>query len=71
MGHMLHAAIEKHGPKALKGLDLKGSAVEVPSICAGCKMGKSTQKPFPKSNKSTDQILKIVHSDLAGPMNSV
>ena len=41
IGHMSHAAIEKHGPKALKGLDLKRSAVEVSSICAGCKMGKS------------------------------
>ena len=33
MGHMSHAAIEKHGPKALKGLDLKESTVETPSIC--------------------------------------
>ena len=31
-------------------------------------MGKSTRKPFPKSIKSTDQILQIIHSDLAGPM---
>ena len=42
MGHMSYAAIEKHGPTALKGLDLTGSAIKVPSTCAGCKMGKST-----------------------------
>ena len=68
MGHMSHAAIERHGPTALKGLDLIESTVKAPSICAGCEMGKSTRKPFPKSIKSTDQILQIVHSDLAGPM---
>ena len=68
MGHMSHAAIEKYGPKALKGLDLDGSTASAPGICAGCEMGKSTRKQFPKSSKKTDQILEIVHSDLAGPI---
>ena len=60
--------IEKYGPTALKGLDLKGSAITVPSTCTGCEMGKSMQKPFLRSTKTMDQILQIVHSDLVGPM---
>ena len=67
---MSHAVIEKYGPKALKGLDLKESTIKMPSICARCEAGKSTQKPFPGSNKKMDQILEIVHSDLAGSMQT-
>jgi gag-polypeptide of LTR copia-type len=70
MGHMSHAAIEKYGPSALKGLNLDRSDTTIPSICAGCEAGKSTQKPFPTSIKKSDQILDIVHSDLAGPMQT-
>ena len=70
MGHMSHAAIEKHGPSALKGFNLDLSDTKVPSICAGCEAGKSTRKPFPASLKKSDQILEIVHSDLAGPMQT-
>jgi hypothetical protein len=70
MGHMSYDALEKHGPKALKGMILDRSDRETPSVCAGCKIGKSTQKPFPRSSKKSDQILKIVHSDLAGPMQT-
>jgi gag-polypeptide of LTR copia-type/Integrase core domain/GAG-pre-integrase domain len=70
MGHMSHAALEKYGPKALKGLDIKGSDAKIPSTCAGCEMGKSTRKPFPGSTKKSDQILQTIHSDLAGPMQT-
>lgn len=70
MGHMSHDVLEKHSPSALKGMDLDRSVKSVSSICAGCKAGKSTQKPFPRSSKKTDQILEIIHSDLAGLMQT-
>jgi hypothetical protein len=70
MGHMSHAAIKAHGPSALKGIILDQSDMAVPSICTGCETGKSTQKPFPGSTKKSDQILQIIHSDLAGPMQT-
>jgi len=70
MGHMSHAALKSHGPTALKGLDLLKSDLATPSVCAGCEMGKSTRKPFHASAKKSEQILQIVHSDLAGPMRS-
>ena len=70
MGHMSHAALERYGPDALKGINLDKSVKEIPSICAGCETGKSTRKSFPGSTKKTDQILQIVHSDLAGPMQT-
>ena len=57
-----------HGPKAVIGLDLDASTMAIPTMCHGCKMGKSTCKPFPGSAKTTSGILEVIHSDLAGPM---
>jgi transposase InsO family protein len=68
MGHMSHAALKAHGPTAVKGMDLGSSAGDIPTICHGCELGKSTRKPFPASSKTTNKILEVVHSDLAGPM---
>jgi transposase InsO family protein len=70
MGHMSYATLKAHGPSAVKGMDLSSSIMDIPTICHGCKLGKSTHKPFPGSNKSTSRILEIVHSNLAGPMQT-
>jgi transposase InsO family protein len=70
MGHMSHAALKAHGPAAVKGMDLGSSTMDIPTICPGCEFGKSTRKPFPASAKSTTRILEVVHSDLAGPMQT-
>jgi len=69
MGHMSHSALRAHSPKALKGLDIDESTV-APPLCHGCELGKSTRQPFPGSAKKAHRILEIVHSDLAGPMQS-
>ena len=42
LGHMSYEAIKKHCPSALKGINLDHSDKSVPSICAGCEIGKST-----------------------------
>ncbi len=70
MGHMSYATLKAHGPSAVKGMDLGSSTMDIPTICHGCELGKSTRKPFPGSTKTTSRILEIVHSDLAGPMQT-
>ena len=70
MGHMSHFALEKYGPTALKGMDLDPSDKAIPGVCAGCESGKSTRLPFPRSLKQSERILDMVHSDLAGPMQT-
>jgi hypothetical protein len=67
MGHMSHAALKSYGPSALTGMDLDSSTT-APTVCCGCKVGKSTRKPFSvSSTKRTSAILEVVHSDLTGP----
>jgi hypothetical protein len=70
MGHMSHAALKSYGPSALTGMDLDSSTT-APTVCRGCEVGKSTCKPFSvSSTKRTSAILEVVHSDLAGPMQT-
>ena len=70
MGHMSHDALKSHSPSALQGLNLSGADMAIPTLCHGCKTGKSTCKPFPSSSKKATQILELVHLDLAGPMQT-
>src|SRR5260370_24229984 len=70
MGHMSYAALKAHGPSAVQGMDFSSSTMDIPTICHGCELGKSTCKPFPGSTKTTSRILEIVHSYLAGPMQT-
>jgi hypothetical protein len=70
MGHMSHAMLKSYGPSSITGMDLDSSTT-VPEVCCGCEMGKSTRKPFSvSSTKRTTAILEVVHSDLAGPMQT-
>src|SRR6267154_1926639 len=70
MGHISHAVLKAHGPSAVKGMDFGSSTMNTPSVCHGCELGKSTRKPFPGSAKTMSRTLEIVHSDLAGPMQT-
>src|SRR5258707_13545337 len=70
MGHMSYAALKAHGPSAVQGMDFSSSTMDIPTICHGCELGKSTCKPFPGSTKTMSRILEIVHSDLAVPMQT-
>jgi hypothetical protein len=40
------------------------------SICRGCALGKNTKKAYPHSNRKTNGILDLIHSDLYGPMTA-
>ena len=70
MGHISYGALKSYGPSAIIGMDLDSSTM-APSVCHRCKVGKSTCQPFSaSSSKRTSQILEVVHSDLAGPMQT-
>ena len=62
--------LKLHGPAATIGMDLDIHAGGVPSACHGCELGKSACKPFSGSGQKTSQIFEIVHSNLAGPMQT-
>jgi hypothetical protein len=70
MGHMSHMALKSYGPAATTGMDIDASAAAIPNACRGCELGKSARKPFPSSGKKTSRIYEVVHSDLAGPMQT-
>ena len=70
MGHISPNTLKTYGPTALTGMDLDASTTAL-DVCPGCKLSKSTHKPFSMSStKRTTQILEVVHSDLAGPMQT-
>ncbi len=46
MGHMSHMALKTHGPSATAGMDINGSAMNIPNTCLGCEAGKSARQPF-------------------------
>jgi len=41
------------------------------SICRRCALGKNTKKAYPHSNKKTNGILDLIHSDLYGLMTAL
>src|ERR1700677_1755559 len=70
MGHISYAALKSYGPSALTGMDLD-SSTSAPSVCRGCAVAKSMCQPFsPSKSKQTTEILQVVHSDLAGPLQT-
>jgi hypothetical protein len=38
------------------------------SVCRGCALCKNTKKPYPRSNRKSNGILDLIHSDICGPM---
>lgn len=40
-------------------------------ICRGCSLGKNSKKYFLNSNRRSKEILRLVHSDLHGPMSAL
>jgi hypothetical protein len=40
------------------------------SVCKGCSLSKNTKKPYPLSNRKSNGILDLIHSDLCGPMTA-
>jgi hypothetical protein len=60
-----------------KGKTIEDAVVILPKckvdhegICKGCVQGKNIKNPFPKSDSKEEGILKLIHSDVCGPMPS-
>src|SRR6202158_6036634 len=71
MGHISHNALKTYSPSATTGMDFNGSATTDTPVCSGCEFGKSTCQPFSASTtQRTSRIFEVVHSDLAGPMQT-
>ena len=57
-------ALKMYGPSATTGMDFDSSTAAIPNICHGCKLGKSTCKPFSGSGKKMSWIFEVVHGNL-------
>jgi hypothetical protein len=71
-----HKRFEHINYNSLPGLQkmVKGMPVfpfEHDSICRGCALGKSTKKAYPHSNRKTNGILHLIHSDPFGPITAL
>ena len=69
MGHMSHNALKRY-KDSVKGIDIDSSVDPNQSPCPGCELGKQTRLSFHGSSKRSDRRLRIIHSDLAGPMQT-
>jgi hypothetical protein len=52
----------------VEGMDIVGSRSPPKSKCGPCLQGKQTCAPFPPSQSHTSKVLKLMHSDLHGPL---
>jgi hypothetical protein len=69
MGHMSNQALKRY-KDSVKGITLDPTEVNDNAPCTGCELGKQTWISFPGSSKHLDQRLRIIHLDLAGPMQT-
>ena len=69
MGHMSYNALKRYS-QSVKGITLDPSKDQDLTPCPGCELGKQTRSSFLGSSKRSDRRLRIIHSDLAGPMQS-
>ena len=67
MGHMSSQALKRY-KDSVKGIVINPSESIAHQPCTGCALGKQTRSPFPGSTKRSDRRLRIIHSDLMGPM---
>jgi transposase InsO family protein len=69
MGHMSYNALKRY-KDSVKGISITTSLDPTQSPCPGCELGKQTRSSFQGSSKRSDRRLRIIHSDLAGPMQT-
>jgi hypothetical protein len=67
LGHLNYNALPSL-QKMVTGMPV--FSVEHDSIYKGCSLGKNTKKPYPLSNRKSNGILDLIHSDLCGPMSA-
>jgi hypothetical protein len=67
LGHLNYNALPSL-QKMVTGMPV--FSVEHDSVCKGCSLGKNIKKPYHLSNRKSNGILDLIHSDLCGPMST-
>lgn len=70
MGHVNVQTLLKMKNDTAYGIEFDDDDHEIKK-CEVCARGKQCQKPFPKSETSSQHPLELVHSHLAGPMENI
>lgn len=65
MGHLNYNSVKKLADGVACGMRISN---ENHGDCTVCPMGKQTRIPFSKSGSRAEELLEVIHSDVAGPM---
>lgn len=68
-GHLNTDSLKRMRDGIVTGMHFKDAKITI-SNCKICAMGKQPRLPFKPSQTQTKSILEIIHSDLAGPMET-
>lgn len=69
LGHMNYDNMKKMRDGAVNGVKFRDGKIGMQN-CDICAEAKQNRLPFGHSNSTTKEILELVHSDLAGPMET-
>lgn len=70
LGHVNFQTLKRMKSNPMYGIKFDDDGNEVQN-CVVCAKGKHTRNSFTKSETTTKQVLELVHSDLAGPMENI
>lgn len=70
LGHVNGATLLKM-KNVVDGLKLISTDLTDVNNCKVCAEGKQTKLPFPRSKSETTEILKLLHTDVIGPMETL
>lgn len=66
LNHLSLSSVRKMAGGAAKGVEL--TSEECSRVCEGCALGKHHRSPFPQRSDRQSDILGLVHTDIAGPI---
>lgn len=70
LGHLNYDSMRRMRDGAVTGIDFESGAIGLFN-CEVCAEGKQHRLPFEESHSTTEDVLELVHSDVAGPMETV
>ncbi|HBK83012.1 MAG TPA: hypothetical protein DDZ41_05350, partial [Flavobacterium sp.] len=71
LGHLNFESMKKMRDGIVKGVTFHDNSTINIKNCETCAMGKQTRRKFAKSERTSKNILDLVHSDLMGPMENL
>lgn len=70
LGHINLQSMKKMRDGAVDGLNFNEECAEIQN-CETCAYGKQTRLPFARSERHSENVLDLIHSDLMGPMETI